>query len=200
MWKFEPVYAKAVDLGLTPMQSQEIFQAMEYIEKALPDRQNGFIEIGSAKGGSFFCWASLFNGHAVSIDLPEVIGVSSTETVHRNATWREHFGDRVSIIEENSMEVQTIHTILDGVLQGTLLDFLFLDGDHDYAHTYNDFHNYKKYIRPGGFIGFHDIYHPAHVDGCAKFFNELSGLKYTTNPHINGINQSGWAGIGIFHV
>lgn len=185
--------AKSAEM-LTPMQSGEHIQTMEYLLKHLDTRDNGFIEIGSAYGGSFFCWASIINGPAISIDLPTIIGVNEQKQQFRNKVWVDTFGERVHIIEANSMDIQTTHQILDKILPSDKVDFLFIDANHDYDPSYNDFYSYKKYVRPGGFVGFHDIYHHAHIDGCARVFGEAEGIKYKTDPSF------GWAGIGIIHV
>jgi predicted O-methyltransferase YrrM len=179
---------------LSPMQSGEHIQAMEYIVKHLDNRDGGFIEIGSAYGGTFFCWASIINGPAISIDLPSIIGVPTEKQTVRNNVWKENFGNRVHIIEADSMNIQLTHETLTGILSDNLVDFLFIDGNHNYGPTHNDFYNYKKFVRPGGLIAFHDIYHHAHLDGCAKVFEEVEGNKFRTDP------TNGWAGIGIVHV
>jgi predicted O-methyltransferase YrrM len=179
---------------LTPMQSGEHIQAMEYMLEHLDSRENGFIEIGSAYGGSFFCWASLINGPAISIDLPSIIGVPPDKQEFRNNFWKESFGSRVHIVESNSMDTGRTHEALDNILPNNQVDFLFIDGNHSYEPTYNDFYNYKKYVRKGGLVAFHDIYHHAHLTGCAKVFEEAEGKKYKTDPSF------GWAGIGIIHV
>jgi predicted O-methyltransferase YrrM len=181
-------------IALAPMQSGEHIQAMEYILEHLDSRENGFIEIGSAYGGSFFCWASLINGPAISIDLPGIIGVPPDKQEFRNNFWKETFGNRVHTIESNSMDIGRTHEALDNILLNNQVDFLFIDANHDYGPSHNDFYNYKKYVRPGGCVGFHDIYHHAHVDGCGKVFEEAPGRKYKTDPSF------GWAGIGIVHV
>jgi len=181
-------------IPLFPMQSGEHIQTMEYLIEHLDSRENGFIEIGSAYGGSFFCWASFINGPAISIDLPTIIGVSAEKREFRDEYWKTTFGERVHIIESNSRDIKFTHKVLDDVLGDHKLDFLFIDGNHGYEATRNDFYNYKQYIREGGMIAFHDIYHPAHLTGCAKVFEEAEGKKYKTDPSF------GWAGIGILHV
>jgi predicted O-methyltransferase YrrM len=37
------------------------------------------------------------------------------------------------------------------------VDCLFIDADHAEASVRYDFENYKKFVKPGGLIGFHDI-------------------------------------------
>jgi predicted O-methyltransferase YrrM len=38
----------------------------------------------------------------------------------------------------------------------TALDFLFIDGDHRYAAVQRDIANYAHFVKPGGWIAFHD--------------------------------------------
>lgn len=55
-------------------------------------------------------------------------------------------------------------------------DFLFIDGDHNYAGVRQDYEMYSKLVRPGGIIAFHDIMRPAGlIDGVEvrQFFDEL---------------------------
>jgi predicted O-methyltransferase YrrM len=41
------------------------------------------------------------------------------------------------------------------------IDMLFIDGDHNYAEVKNDFINWSKFVRPGGWILFHDVTLPS---------------------------------------
>lgn len=205
--RYKKIYENTAKLNILPMQANEIIQSMEYITNNIGSRENGFIEIGSGFDGSFYCWASIFNGPAISIDLPWIIGVNDVATKHRNNTWANEFGERVHIIESDSMNLEITHDKLNTILGTSKVDFLFIDATHDYVPTYNDFHNYKQYVRPGGMIAFHDIYHHAHQDGCAKVFNEVEGTKFKTNPDMwlsyepeEMLDGPGWAGIGIVHV
>lgn len=40
------------------------------------------------------------------------------------------------------------------------LDFLFIDGEHKTRWCLMDYHYWSHFVRPGGLIGFHDIYGP----------------------------------------
>ncbi len=39
----------------------------------------------------------------------------------------------------------------------TLLDFLFIDGNHEYKAARRDIFNYAPFVKPGGWIAFHDV-------------------------------------------
>jgi len=38
------------------------------------------------------------------------------------------------------------------------IDFLFIDGDHEYEHVNRDFKDWSPHVKKGGFIAFHDTY------------------------------------------
>lgn len=38
-----------------------------------------------------------------------------------------------------------------------MLDFLFIDGNHEYAAARRDIFNYAPFVKPGGWIAFHDV-------------------------------------------
>jgi len=68
-------------------------------------------------------------------------------------------------------------------LEGREVDFLYLDGCHNYDHVKFEFENYGAFVKSGGLIGFHDLeghyferykYEDASVK---RFFVELKGKK-----------------------
>ena len=143
---------------------------MESCLEFLADKNlNGFIELGSANGGSFHCWASVIsNGPKVSVDWNRGFGMSPTgpdkpvsteanfDTVKiRNNNWRADFTD-VRTVEGDCLLPETVEACRK-ILNGDLVDWLFIDATHEYAPAYKDFHNYKEFVRPGGYIGFHDV-------------------------------------------
>lgn len=79
------------------------------------------------------------------------------------------------------------------------VDFLFIDGDHSYIGVKLDYYMYKEFVKPGGWIGFHDIkdteFHRNNQCFVADFWNELSGEKV----YFFGDN-SDWGGIGLIHL
>jgi len=70
------------------------------------------------------------------------------------------------IINMKQNKVNNIITILEGyshkVVQGfdENLDLLFIDGNHDYEAVLNDYLDWMKFVKVGGFIGFHDTTWP----------------------------------------
>ena len=189
-------------------QGMEICLAMEYIKEHLDSKKNGFLEIGSAYGGSFHCWASIIpEGIAVSVDKPlgavvEKYGVTTPNdpvtVMLRNEMWEESFPGRVRIVDGYSQEEATIAQV-EKILGDHKLDFLFIDGDHSYMPTQLDVKNYARFVRKGGLIGFHDIYHQVHRYECGKVFNELPNRKWETG-YDNHCKAHQPTGIGIAHV
>lgn len=55
-----------------------------------------------------------------------------------------------------SQEQATINRVKD-ILNGKLVDFLFIDGSHYYQDVKDDFNMYKELVRPGGVVAFHDV-------------------------------------------
>jgi cephalosporin hydroxylase len=147
-------------------QESEIVLCLEFLaDKNL----NGFVEMGSANGGSFHCWASIIpDGPKVSVDWNRGFGMSPNEagrwtatekdykTVQwRNNNWRYDFSD-VRIVEGDCQLLETVEKC-STVLDGDLVDWLFIDTAHIYNEALADYNHYKEFVRSGGYIGFHDI-------------------------------------------
>lgn len=96
----------------------------------------------------------------------------------------------------DSTEDSTVDKIRS-MLDGDLLDALFIDGAHTYKGVKNDFEKFAPLVRDGGVIGLHDIVDsPRHRrKGCDVhiYWNEIKdNYKYKEVVH-----DGGWAGIGI---
>ncbi len=189
-------------------QGMEVCLAMEYIRDHLTTWGNGFIEIGSAYGGSFHCWASIITGGpAISVDKAVMAktlkhGITTpndTDTVaRRNQMWKENFPGRIFIVDGYSQEPTSIAAV-KFILKGRKVDYLFIDGDHSEEITRLDWQNYSQFVRPGGLVGFHDVYHPVHQHECGKFFRELPNRKWETGRE-NHCRAHTETGIGIAHI
>ncbi len=73
------------------------------------------------------------------------------------------------------------------------LDVVFIDTDHTYKTTAEEFRLWLPKAKPGGLILFDDIEAPEYADGCGRFFKELEGEKLSL-PHLHPDN---W-GFGIW--
>ena len=171
-------------------QHDEMNQTLDFLRTK---NLRGFVEVGSANGASFHCWASVIpDGVKVSVDMnlgfgmgpstnspewdeaekgmgdfgwiPElaqmdfpVANEANFPTVQtRNNKWRERFSD-VRTVEGNCMSPNTVEK-LRTVLDGTLVDWVFIDAWHNIGGMITDFNNYNQFLTPTGYMGFHDIY------------------------------------------
>jgi predicted O-methyltransferase YrrM len=108
------------------------------------------LEIGSYKGGTAYVWLQLVKKKVILID--------------------KNFLDKVYIgkpyfalvceIEGNSRD-EKIFREVESLLNKEQIDFLFIDGDHGYWSVMDDFEKYSQFMRPGGWIAFHDVFNPA---------------------------------------
>ncbi len=180
-------------------QRTEMQSCLEWLQ----DKElNGFVEIGSANGGSFHCWASFIpEGPKVSVDWNRGFGMApslpgqtaaleaETATVKaRNNKWRERFTD-VRIVEGDCLEPETVEMCKD-VLDGELVDWLFIDAIHEYDPALKDYNNYKQFVKKGGFIGFHDVCLDA---GMEELWVDLKKDNRMAAEFLHG------HGIGILH-
>lgn len=166
----------------------------------LQDKQlSGFIEIGSANGASFHCWASVVSGIKISVDwnfgfgmvvqdntIPHANESDYPQIQHRNNTWRSNFDD-VHTIDGDSRSITTIDKVKD-VLDGQLVDWIFVDAWHEYDAAIADYNNYLQFLSPHGYIGFHDIY---QSEDMKRFWHE------TRSKYQSYIEFSDGTGTGI---
>ena len=77
-------------------------------------------------------------------------------------------------IEGNSTQENTIKQVQLG-LNGKEVDFLLIDGCHDYDVVKKDFENYSRFVRTGGLVAFHDT---SPGDGPWRVIEELASSGY----------------------
>jgi cephalosporin hydroxylase len=147
----------------------------------IAERPRHILEIGVYGGGSFALWCHLATGKKIGIDNGSIGG-----PIHaRVPAFRERFGD-VTVIQGDSHDEATRHRVVD-LLDGDVLDFLFIDGDHTLEGVRRDFEMYSPLVRPGGWVGFHDItesdYHKGmNAGGSAEHW---AALRHPRKIHFN---------------
>jgi predicted O-methyltransferase YrrM len=157
------------------------------------------LEIGTAGGGSFFLFSRVAapEAHLVSVDLPlGPFGGGYPEWRGKLIRACVRPGQRADLIRADSHAPETFRAVKDH-LGGRPVDFLFIDGDHRYEGVKGDFETYATLVRPGGWIGFHDIVPgPAQNAGeVSRFWNELKATR-TVTEYVADWNQQGY-GIGL---
>jgi predicted O-methyltransferase YrrM len=117
------------------------------------------VELGTARGGVFYCLSQLAHPEAllVSVDLPGGPNCGGQTEVERRV-FRSFArpAQRMTFIPRNSQLASTQQALRRAV-GGRPIDLLFIDADHSYAGVRADFEAYSGLVRPGGMIVLHDI-------------------------------------------
>lgn len=157
---------------------KEIYEAAEHFKS---QGVKNFMEIGTDQGGTFAIWSKLSeDGIRISVDLPHgPFGRPDYNEVERDNYLRS-LGSNVTMIWGSSHE-EEIKKQVSEKLNGEKVDFLFIDGDHTYEGVKQDYEMYKEFVKPGGWIGFHDIkdteFHRNANCRVDQLWNELEGTK-----------------------
>lgn len=199
----KPTPEAVVDFGWTVanglIQPAQVKSELLALCKMVAERKpKVVVEIGTAGGGTLFCWAALADPEAtiISLDLPNGIH-GGGYPMWKGELYRTFAGpkQKLHLIRGDSHDPQ-FKAQLEALLPGKV-DYLFIDGDHTYKGVKMDYDMYSPLVKPGGLVAFHDIaLHPpvldCHVD---EFWNELKQgrehWEFIENP------QQGICGIGV---
>lgn len=156
---------------------QDPFEIREMASLISSVKPKVIVEIGTYKGGTLFIWTRT-NAQAeliVSIDLPGG-QYGGGYDARREKLYKVFVHDRpqtkMKFIRGNSHLQETAEK-LKGILQGRLIDFLYIDADHSYAGVKTDFELYSPLVAKGGVIGFHDIRNMKSNHQVKDFWNEV---------------------------
>lgn len=165
--------------GKIGQNKDELYTCAKFVEELKP---KNILEVGSQFGGTFYVWCKLSTGKRISVDLPcgDFGGITHEAVFARNEKIKSIF-DNVHFVAGDSHMEETRKNV-EGILQGESVDFLFIDADHTYAGVKKDYEMYKGFVKPGGYIGFHDI---NKIEECQvdKLWEELQGEKIEINYH-----------------
>ncbi len=153
------------------------------------------MEIGTARGGTALIWAHLARERLVTCDILERRGFADL----LRAFPPPGSGCRVSVMVGDSHAEEFVQRVR-GELDGQQVDFLFIDGDHSETGVAEDFENYRRFVRPGGLIAFHDIVdsQPLATNQVQHFWKKIRNDHETTEFILNP-DQCGF-GIGVIKV
>ena len=100
--------------------------------------------------------------------------------VSKRDNYLRSLGSNVTMIHGSSHD-EEIKKKVSEIIGDKKLDFLFIDGDHTYEGVKKDFLMYKEFVKPGGWVGFHDTIDSEHHRNANcrvdLFWNELEGEK-----------------------
>jgi len=176
---------------------EEIIALAKAIQKNPPKI---ILEIGTATGGTLFMFArtATIDAKIISIDLP--LGRYGAGYFKYRIPLLRAFAtaqQKIHLIRRDSHQTETIK-MLEELLQGRKIDFLFIDGDHSYQGVKKDFENYLPFVSSNGLIAFHDIV-PNDLDksiGAPIFWQEIKN-KYPSQEFIRSNADNTGCGIGI---
>ncbi|MBL7156899.1 MAG: class I SAM-dependent methyltransferase [Candidatus Omnitrophica bacterium] len=187
------VFQECEDI-LCPLQIRsEISQLLEILKNLKPKT---ILEVGRSRGGTLFMFSRIARDDAVIISID----------LNRNEGKR-----RPALYKSFALLEQKLHTLtmdshkleskkhLENILKDLKLDFLFIDGDHEYNGVKRDFELYSVLVRKGGIIAFHDIVpgSPEKTGGVPDFWNEIK-THYKYKEIVEDWNQKE-CGIGLIY-
>jgi predicted O-methyltransferase YrrM len=148
----------AGDGVIAPGQSKkELLELLNWIKKRPVPR--AVLEIGTARGGTLFCWCALAAPDAtiLSLDLPG--GIHGGGYPPWKLSFYRHFAEpkqTMHFLRGDSHKQEMFEEVKKRLPAGGL-DFLFIDGDHTLSGVRSDYEMYSPLVKPGGAIVFHDI-------------------------------------------
>ena len=162
-------------------ESSEMASVLELLARAQVTR---IIEIGSYDGAWAYCTAETLGGpmEILQIDPDPQPGY---ERMSAMIALRGH---DLSFIKEGSDVA--VPMVEEWVKSHGLADVLHIDGLHDFGQVWRDWNNYRAFVRPGGYVIFHDISHCRGDAGPYYVFNHIvRDAKYHSwtfaGPHID---------------
>lgn len=135
------------------------------------------MEIGVEMGATMRYLAPLFNTY-IGLDIKKTFDPSKDD-------WLKEHKD-IRYIESDSSAFKTLRIAYHILKEkGQLLDFLFIDGNHEYQAAKKDFEWYSKLVKPGGFVAFHDIQdHPLNDAHGNQVYWLWEDIKWSGYDHI----------------
>lgn len=169
--------------SLRARQTRTELRSMAEVVKAHdPDT---ILEIGTSKGGSLYMWVrSAVPDFAISLDIDHH-GRKPLFKEYCNVT-----GTDLRCITGDSRADATFDAVADA-LDGTSVDFLYIDGDHSYSAVRQDFERYTSFLAVDGIVGMHDI--GDETTGVPRFWDELTSRPNVQTDTIG--DEQGLSGI-----
>lgn len=177
------------------------------------------MEIGLGSGGTAWCWSKISSvEQLILLNLPNGPwgGTKDDEVIQMIA---DNTKARVDYIAGNSQNAEALEAVearlrdsridsepkdekFNQHLGCAYLDFLLIDGDHSRVGVMADYDLYKKFVRPGGIIAFHDICeHPPETKCEVKLFWDKLKEGLAPENYCEFISEpTTWGGIGVVKV
>ncbi len=161
---------------------------------ACPTTAGAVLEIGSYRGRSTIVLAQAVrltdHPHVVAVDpLPDEQPMARDET----GRWTARALLDANLRQAQVESVIEFHQMRSAELAPGWSDplrLLWIDGDHQYASTKEDFDLFAPYLADGGILAMHDVL--SRYDGCIRVFTE----EVLASPHFGAAGlcgSIGWA-------
>ena len=176
----------------TLQKRSEILSLATLVNKLAPKL---ILEIGTERGGTLFIWSAIASTKVVSCDLQYM------QTQQRLFKRFPPLKSKCEVkLLSGDSHSDSFEKVVREELDGELVDFLFIDGDHSESGVRLDFEKYKKFVRKGGLVAFHDIVEdqPLASNQVQIFWNQVKS-DYEFVEFIDQERQCGY-GIGVLKV
>lgn len=168
---------------------EELAEFLDILADLKPDVM---VEIGVFAGGTLYAW-SHFASTVIGID--ETPGGLEPIYLSHGRPRQEHGSIAIT---GNSHDSATVDKLIE-VLDGRMIDCLFIDGDHTYEGVRQDYEMYSPLVRPGGLIAFHDIVTHNYAVNC-DVVTLWCEIKNESAIEIISSEGNHWGGIGALYV
>lgn len=169
----------------------ELAKLVELYRELTP-RKN-ILEIGSMWGGTLRQWIQYAERPATLVAIDALVSAADDRyEVQRDGhevSWRKFaydHGHLLYVFDRNSRDRQCI-SIVSHLMPS--VDFLFIDGGHDYDTVLDDWNNYGRLVRPGGIVAFHDLgrEHPGVRPVWERARTGKRSVEFCERPEMYGI-------------
>ena len=164
-----------------------------FLDLVLEVRPSTILEIGTGLGGTTVLLARAAPNDALVVSIALPIGPVRAPLLAAAARASQH----IECVRADSHDTGTLRAVA-ALLRGRQVDLLFIDGDHTREGVRKDLELYSRFVRPGGWIAFHDIVPGPYefVGGVPELWVELRAER-ETREFVADWGQGG-LGIGAF--
>ncbi len=141
-----PYLADYIKKNKVPQHPEELGWLLDQVKKLNPKI---ILEIGVQNGGTSICWLDILPDDGLLIGVDIIQKRPHMEGLDENYKFK--------FILKDSNSTNCYNKVIN-ILVNKYIDFLFIDGSHDYYQIKKDYELYKHLVRSGGIIAFHDIY------------------------------------------
>jgi len=180
--------------------AQNESELVQFVDSVAAISPRTICEIGVQDGGTNFVLSRALG----TVDT--MVGIDLHVSLKCQLRYFRRPDLRLLLVDGPSQAARTFRR-LEQLLDGRALDVLFIDGDHSYTGALRDFLLYRRFVRPGGVIAFHDIVPDActrdgvrsagYAGDVPRVWSEVS-TSYRCDEFIDDPHQDG-AGIGALY-